>query len=198
MLRTLGFLSGVGLSIAGFLLMLEPADLLRIQASTTSALAQILPQQRDSFGPRVGRLRDALRVDESRPAHGDPPAPQPIQGIASGAEKQPADPERLAGDPSSPTPPRDQTMTAAEQTPVEVEPPETPDLVSRNHLFWSPFRSEPAARGFADRLSSATDVAVLVVEAGPASYRVGFSHRDDAERRALIERIETVTGLELE
>jgi len=89
-------------------------------------------------------------------------------------------------------------VTDAEQTPLEVESPETPDLISHNHLFWSPFRSELAARGFADRLSSATDVAVLVVEAGPASYRVGFSHRDDAERRALIERIETVTGLELE
>ncbi len=198
MLRTLGFLSGVGLSIAGFLLVLEPADLLRMQASTTSALAQVLPQQGDSFGPRVDRLRDVLAADQGRPAHGGPPAPQPIQGIASGAEKQPADPEGLAGDPASPTPLQGQTITAAEHTPVDVESPETPDLVSRNHLFWNPFRSELAAQGFAGRLSSATDVAVVVVEAGPASYRVGFGYRDDAERRALIERIETVTGLELE
>jgi hypothetical protein len=172
MLRTLGFLSGVGLSIAGFLLVLEPADLLRMQASTTSALAQVLPQQKDSFGPRVDRLRDVLAADQGRPAHG--------------------------GDPASPTPLQGQTITAAEHTPVDVEPPETPDLVSRNHLFWNPFRSELAAQGFAGRLRSATDVAVVVVEAGPASYRVGFGYRDDAERRALIERIETVTGLELE
>lgn len=198
MLRTLGFLSGVGLSIAGFLLVLEPADLLRIQASTTSAVAQILPQQGDSFELRVDRLPDILAADRGRPAHGDAPAPQQVQGIASGAEKQPADPQGLAGDPVSPTPLGDQTVSAAEPTPVAVEPPETPDLVSRNHLFWSPFRSELAAQGFAGRLSSATDVAVVVVEAGPANYRVGFDYRDEAERRVLIEQIETVTGLELE
>lgn len=69
--------------------------------------------------------------------------------------------------------------------------------VSR-YLVWSPFRSEWAAQGFAQRLTLATEVPVEVVNAGPGNYQVVFSYRDDAERQAQVERIETVTGLELE
>ncbi len=37
-----------------------------------------------------------------------------------------------------------------------------------------------------------------VVNESPGNYQVVFSYRDDGERQALVERIETVTGLELE
>ncbi len=66
------------------------------------------------------------------------------------------------------------------------------------YLFWSPFRSEWAAQGFAGRLTSATQVPVEVINAGPGQYRVAFSYRDETERLAQIERIETITGLKLE
>jgi hypothetical protein len=66
------------------------------------------------------------------------------------------------------------------------------------YQVWSPFRSEWAANGFARRLALATDVPVEVVNEGPGNYQVVFSYRDDGERQALVERIETVTGLELE
>ena len=69
--------------------------------------------------------------------------------------------------------------------------------VSR-YLVWSPFRSEWAAQGFAQRLTVATEVPVEVVNEGPGNYQVVFSYRDDGERQAMVERIETVTGLELE
>jgi hypothetical protein len=69
--------------------------------------------------------------------------------------------------------------------------------VSR-YQVWSPFRSEWAANGFARRLALATDVPVEVVNESPGNYQVVFSYRDDGERQALVERIETVTGLELE
>ena len=69
--------------------------------------------------------------------------------------------------------------------------------VSR-YQVWSPFRSEWAANGFARRLALATDVPVEVVNESPGNYQVVFSYRDDEERQALVERIETVTGLELE
>jgi hypothetical protein len=78
-------------------------------------------------------------------------------------------------------------------------PPELPELpVTGRHLFWSPFRSEWAARGFATRLTAATAVPVEVVEEGRGKYRVGFDYRDEAERRERAARIETITGLELE
>lgn len=66
------------------------------------------------------------------------------------------------------------------------------------HLFWSPFRSEWAARGFAGRLTASTQVPVQVVNVGPGQYRVAFSYRDETERLARIAHIETVTGLKLE
>lgn len=66
------------------------------------------------------------------------------------------------------------------------------------YLFWSPFRSEWSAQGFAGRLTSATQVPVEVINAGPGQYRVAFSYRDETERLAQIMRIETITGLKLE
>jgi len=69
--------------------------------------------------------------------------------------------------------------------------------VSR-YLVWSPFRSEWAAKGFARRLTLATEVAVEVINEGPENYQVVFNYRDDAERQALVAQIENVTGLELE
>ena len=66
------------------------------------------------------------------------------------------------------------------------------------HLFWSPFRSEWSAQGFARRLRSATRVPVEVVAGGTGQYRVAFSYQDETERLAHIERIETITGLRLE
>jgi hypothetical protein len=39
---------------------------------------------------------------------------------------------------------------------------------------------------------------VEVVNESPGNYQVVFSYRDDGERQALVEHIETVTGLELE
>ena len=66
------------------------------------------------------------------------------------------------------------------------------------YRVWSPFRSEWAAQGFARRLAVATDVPVEVVNEGPGNYQVVFSYRDDGERQAMVQRIEAVTGLELE
>jgi len=64
-------------------------------------------------------------------------------------------------------------------------------------VFWSPFRSERAARGFADRLTLATAVQVNVVRLAADRYRVAFDYQDEAERLATLSRIEQITGLDL-
>ena len=108
----------------------------------------------------------------------------------------------------------DTPVNITEPVPAEAAPVEqaidsaalpVADTTDRNdattmsrYLVWSPFRSEWAAQGFAQRLTLATEVPVEVVNTGPGNYQVVFSYRDDAERQALVERIETVTGLELE
>jgi len=66
------------------------------------------------------------------------------------------------------------------------------------YQVWSPFRSEWAAQGFARRLALATDVPMEVVNEASGNYQVVFNYRDDGERQTLVQRIETVTGLELE
>ena len=71
-------------------------------------------------------------------------------------------------------------------------------MAASRYLVWSPFRSEWAAKGFARRLTLATEVAVEVINEGPENYQVVFNYRDDAERQALVAQIENVTGLELE
>ena len=71
-------------------------------------------------------------------------------------------------------------------------------IKASRYRVWSPFHSKWAAEGFAQRLSRATDVPVEVVNEGPGNYQVVFSYRDDGERQAMVEQIETVTGLELE
>ena len=81
---------------------------------------------------------------------------------------------------------------------IDDEPAPEPVAEESWYAFWSPFRSEWSAQGFARRLRSATRVPVEVVAAGSGQYRVAFSYQDETERLAHIERIETITGLRLE
>lgn len=92
-------------------------------------------------------------------------------------------------------------ITAAPSPGETLEVPASEQVLapddSLRFVFWSPFRSERAARGFADRLSLATAVRVDVVHLAPGRFRVAFDYRDEAERRTLLERIEQITGLQL-
>ena len=198
MLRTLGFLTGVGIAIAGLMVVLEPAELQRLQAETTSRLAKVLPQKTDSSKWWEQWRAEAPAVRGNAQPQTRPPAPTRIQSTASDSANRPLEPSRPDDAAESPQSPDGQPPAVTALETSEDRRRTTASLQPRSHLFWNPFRSEPAARGFADRLSTATDVPVLVTAEGPASYRVGFNYRSEAERRALIERIETVTGLELE
>ena len=80
----------------------------------------------------------------------------------------------------------------------EREPGNHADAAALHYRVWSAFRSEWAANGFARRLALATEVPVEVVNESPGNYQVVFSYRDDEERQARVERIESITGLELE
>ena len=70
--------------------------------------------------------------------------------------------------------------------------------IVQTHLFWSPFRSAWAAKGFARRLTNTTQIPIEVINAGPGNYRAAFNYRDETERLEHIERIEAITGLQLE
>lgn len=65
------------------------------------------------------------------------------------------------------------------------------------HAFWTPFRSEASANGFASRLERETGREYKVIRKGPGQYRVAFYHTDDSDRRARLVEIEQVSGLQL-
>ncbi|MEN8762823.1 MAG: hypothetical protein ABF290_10345, partial [Thiogranum sp.] len=126
----------------------------------------------------------------------DQAANTPSTMISADHEPRTADGEAQAGVEQAGL---DQEHRPVVQAEAEADEPDLPDSGDGGtYLFWSPFRSEWAARGFAGRLTLATQVPVEVINAGPAEYRAAFSYRDETERLARIERIETITGLKLE
>lgn len=226
MMRILGFLAGMWLTLGAFLLVLDfreapPPELATEASGERTAEPTPPPPEADPEEAAQGTSDgDATAsaiagVDPTEvlltggPAMRDPTA-DPSQ--------PPLDEDRAdiaeAGPAPAPTA-RDQATAQASLYPLEgptmepvsafpstpAAPPETEALASSaeaTHRFWSPFRSEWAARGFAGRLTSATQVPVEVIEAGPGNYRVAFRYQDETERLARIQRIETVTGLKLE
>ena len=89
----------------------------------------------------------------------------------------------------------DKTPTVAVDNETNNVSPVTPVL---HYPVWGPFNSEWAAQGFAQRLTLATGVPIKVVSEDSGDYLVVFNYRDDAERQAIVHRIVTVIGLELE
>jgi hypothetical protein len=85
-------------------------------------------------------------------------------------------------------------------------PPPDPDRLRfvgegsapRSHIFWSPFRREWAANGFARRLTDATQINIDVIEVKRGSYRAAFNYQDESQRLEHMDRIESITGLQLE
>lgn len=70
-------------------------------------------------------------------------------------------------------------------------------VTNQRHLFWSPFRSEWAAKGFARRLSNATQIPIKVIRENASRHRVFFHYNNEEQRLQYIERIEFITGLQL-
>lgn len=251
MMRAIGFLSGIALTVAAFLLVLDRQE---DQRAAPGAAGDATPEQLSEVFEAIAERVD-VAATEHAPAtefaaepdsasaapetrHGfqvplpDLQQPADLQAVTpdsepAGAEGAAANGSRLSATPAERHPDA-QTESAQAVAPGTVSatragtpqagfepsglPPEQHlDLRAQAdsfntgdsggaglHLFWSPFRSEWSALGFARRLSSATQVPVEVVAAGTGQYRVAFSYQDEMERLAHIERIETVTGLQLE
>jgi hypothetical protein len=65
------------------------------------------------------------------------------------------------------------------------------------HDFWNPFRSEIAAQGFVSQLEKVTGLDYRIVKVDTGIYQVGFSYLDDDERRFKISQISAATGLDI-
>ncbi len=210
MTRILGFVLGVGVVGAGSLLWLHPAGLSPQPETAAPPPRAAVAQGADQAVVVETDVGEPAAVPLSSEA---PSRPDPVADRAEAATEQPADQtsapgpdggDRVLLPPASEGPPPGSEPGPDGEVlpggaPGEPAPPaeEAPTQGGR-HLFWAPFRSQVAARGFAARLSADTEVAVEVVTVGPGRYRVGFDYQDETERRALVNRIQVITGLELE
>ena len=187
MIRATGFLVGVLLMLGLFLLTLGTGNSPTLVKEVVSSKAGASHMLTTSVPAPVPALAEAADVISDHAVDSQVLAVTDTVGPAE-EHQQDAGGNGLALDP--------QSWNQA------VAPHETDDrsdaMIMSRYRVWSPFRSEWAANGFARRLVLATDVPVEVVNESPGNYQVVFSYRDDGERQALIERIETITGLELE
>lgn len=200
MMRLTGFLLGSALMLALFLLTLDAGlapmlvkDVVRnetdiAEASEVSEVseASAAPVSDAADLPAVTPLATPIVPVEPAIDSAARPVDETVDPVA--ADSPETTNSTLEIDPQS----WNRSMTAYETTDREDA------IMESRYLVWSPFRSAWAAEGFAQRLTEATGVPVEVITAGPGNYQVMFRYRDDGERLAMVERIETVTGLELE
>jgi len=230
MMRAIGFLAGVGLTVAAFVLVLNTWD----NRQPDTVMGTTVDPTPAEFAAVVEAIAEHVDVAKSGDESDQAVAPNPESGVVD--PEPPNDSVEATGD-GTPDQSSDASTAMLAQTDVvqagnELDQPGTasgkpqhgfeesgPDQdlqpddqaqaatdvsnredtgATSTYLFWSPFHSEWAARGFAGRLTLSTQVPVEVVSAGPGNYRVAFNYRDEADRRARIERIETITGLKLE
>ncbi|MFC1773966.1 hypothetical protein ACFL3A_11510 [Pseudomonadota bacterium] len=224
MMRITGFLAGVGLTIAAFLLVLdiqEDPQPETFTATTGNPTAEELSAIVDAIAEQV----DVVPA-EAEPEVPVPPNPESVTAAAEPQSgfmeaavddtlEEPAEasaalvaaadvvqPGQESGVPAPPDPVvatvDDQLQNGFEASSMELAHLPINQSGNGTYLFWSPFRSTWAAQGFAGRLTLATQVPVDVINTGPGKYRVAFSFRNETERLARIEHIETITGLKLE
>lgn len=187
MMRITGFLLGVFLTVAMFLLLLRPDGLPQSGAGGASTPAGPAAGPAESFTADVEQWNTGVATATD---------PADVGRLLQSGEEPDAAEKMVVQDAAAQAVPAARVSLRGEAERHGADP--TDAAATDRYLFWSPFRSEWAARGFARRLVTATGVPVEVIHAGPGIYRVGFPYRDETERLAQVGRIETVTGLELE
>jgi len=217
MMRAIGFLSGIFLTIAALVLVLDSRENRPPESMTPVPSAEQLSQVVAAIAEHVDLVPEAnlsgqnvTPQPETATAGNEPlravntNAPDALQHEAQAAAKTVASQPHTAATGSEPQ--RDVATTApasGQQTDIPAAV-QTDSSGKRNsagsgtYTFWSPFRSVWAAQGFARRLTAATQMPVEVVDGGPGNYRVGFSYQDEQQRRTRMDRITTITGLTLE
>jgi len=189
MMRATGFLAGVCLTVAALLLVLDSRESQQpemVAQATADATAEELSGVLAAIAEQVDV--EIPLEHESGMADSESQSGFEAPGTADG------EPQGGFED-SGPDPDQHLNVQAEAQTDDSARQ-DSGD--AGTYLFWSPFRSAWSAQGFAGRLTSATQVPVEVVNAGPGEYRVAFSYQDETERLAQIMRIESITGLKLE
>jgi hypothetical protein len=112
-------------------------------------------------------------------------------------EEQPGEPGE--GQREMRLPPQPAEVAKAREAPEVTVPAEAQPLPEQRwHVFWSPFRSEIAARGFVARLESVTELDYRIAKVKTGVYQVSFAYGSDEELDSKLSQIRAATGLEFQ
>jgi hypothetical protein len=194
MMRVTGFLVGICLTVAVFLLVMHSTKQRTPTQTELSALVTAIAEQVDVV---TSESEPDVPVPPGNESGNAEPGQQDsiVENTENGATQEPSEVTQ-AGHESEAMLPTDH-LSGISEDPVQSDTDKDSGDTGL-YLFWSPFRSTWAAEGFAGRLTVSTQVPVDVVTTAPGEHRVAFSYRDETERLTRIERIETITGLKLE
>ncbi|MDH4110120.1 MAG: hypothetical protein OEW35_17690 [Gammaproteobacteria bacterium] len=184
MFRLAGFVIGSAISIVAIVVMV----------GTPEFHLDDEPEAAERYEEAIRKLKEKRHTPGQETPQAELPLepPGPIDaplavGPAAPAEEVSAvEPKPVADGPPAGSP--ESFTVAADETP----PPEP-----AWQAIWNPFRSKVAAEGFVRQLERTTGLDYRVVKLKAGAYQVAFAYSDDAERRDKLERIATVTGLEL-
>lgn len=195
MIRLAGILLGSTLAVALLLTLFgvprfehqsTPSDSGVITLPLQSATSKAMPE------PAAEPQPESVAADSVGPAVLPPaePVPEPIpepMPTQTGETPDAAAP----GGREAPPPGLDNPDTSpAEPVPEPIE-------ALQWYAFWSPFRSEIAAKGFITQLQRVTGLDYRVVKVKPGVYEVAFAYSDGDELTASLSQISRATGLDM-
>ena len=194
MIRLLGAITGSALAIATLLLVVGIPQFSTEDSPSEHAIVRLpLPTSPVDQGGQPVAAPDTGTGEKREVSPGEPGS----RDSGSGGERgTPA-----AEDPQGLLATIDDARTAVRDGPLADEPGEAPPVLDTPqswYAFWSPFRSELAARGFVAQLQSVTGLDYRVVRVKPGVYEVAFAYEDDDDIAANLTQITAATGLELE
>ena len=173
MLRLIGILTGSAIAVAFLIVALGVPDF-------------SVPEPEQQAVADISRELVAAAMPEPAPDLLPAPDPEPEPEPAPIEEPEPQADLEQAPDP--------ETEALIEQ----IFNPGPEDLIEENwYAFWSPFRSEIAARGFVAKLQETTGIDYRVVKVKTGVYEVAFAYDDDADIQEKLARISSATGLNM-
>ena len=197
MIRLAGILLGSTLAVALLLTLFgvprfehqsTPSDsgviTLPLQSATSKAVPQTEAVPADTVGPAA--LSPATPVPAPIPKPMPEPIPEPMPTQAAETSDAAA-----PGGREAPLPGLDDPNAGA------AEPALEPIEALQWYAFWSPFRSEIAAKGFITQLQRVTGLDYRVVKVKPGVYEVAFAYSDGDELTASLSQISRATGLDM-
>jgi hypothetical protein len=171
MLKLIGILTGSALAVAFLIVALGVPD----------------------FSAPAPAQEDIAVADEAPPeAPVTDPVPDPLPDLVSGPLPDPA--------PVTDSEPEPVAMPDTEALIEQIfnPGPDSDVVVEENwYAFWSPFRSEIAARGLVAKLQETTGIDYRVVKIKTGVYEVAFAYVDDADIQDKLARISSATGLNM-